>query len=60
MQETDDAQDQETPEFTTSDDVGFQRYVLPNQILWRGCQLNPRPAQFLESSGVGAGDTVSL
>jgi hypothetical protein len=60
MQETYQTKDQETPEFSTSDNIGFQRCVLPDQILRRGRQLNSRAAQFLELSGVSARDAVSF
>lgn len=60
MQETNHPEDQETPEFSTGDNIGFQRNVLPDQVLRRRRQLDSRTAQLLELSRVCSSDTVSL
>lgn len=60
MQETYHTEDQETPEFATSDNIGFQRCVLPNQVLRGRRQLDSRTTQFLKLSSMRSSDTVSL
>lgn len=60
MQETDHTENQETPEFSTGDDVGFQRHILPDQVLRRRRQLDSSTAQFLELSRVGPSNSVRL
>jgi hypothetical protein len=60
MQEANHSKDQEAPEFSTSDNIRFQRHVLPDQVLRRGSQLDSCTAQFLELSRVCSSDPVSL